>query len=123
MGYSSTASAHDVTQELVAEGFLAKGPTGRLLPGRSFEQGVIQVPVELLAVLPAGVATRVLHVPDDSMVDAGIWRGDYLVVMPDSEGIAGLYVLSKAKKLAIGDQTLAGWKVEGRLVAQFRSYR
>jgi len=124
--HSSTASAFEVTEALVVEGFLAKGPTGRLLPGKSFDPLTIQVPDEMLAILPAGVDTRTLRVQDDSMSDKGILSGDYLVLMPAEHAEKGAYVLSKGSKLAVADATqpiAAGWKLEGRLVAQFRSYQ
>lgn len=122
MGYASTSSAFAITEALVEEGFLSKSPGGRLLPGPMFKQPSVLVPPEMLAMLPPGYACKVLRVSDASMVDAGVLEGDALVVAPELPDASGHLVVSKAGVLAIVTAPPKGWTVEGRLVAQFRSY-
>lgn len=122
MGYTSPASAFDVTQALVAAQFLTKGPSGRLLPGALFERPMATVPEEMLAILPEGKTTRALRVPDDSLIDAGILAGDFLVVVEADSASAGHFVLTKGTKLTVREDLVEGWSVEGRLVGQFRGY-
>jgi SOS-response transcriptional repressor LexA len=122
MGYSSTGSAFEVTEALVKEGFLAKNASGRLLPGKTFQLPTVLVPPEMLAMLPPGTEFKVLRMPDASLADAGVLEGDCLVAAPALTVESGHLVLSKGKALTVSSEPLAGWKVEGYLVAQFRSY-
>jgi len=123
MGYSSPASAFELTEPLVAAGFLSKSPSGRLLPGPHFHAPKVLVPDEMLALLPVGVKPAVVRVPDDSMVDAGILEGDSLVVIPFEDDAHGLVVQKQKGRILVSEQPTEGWSVVGRLVAQFRSYR
>ncbi|KQY82315.1 LexA family transcriptional regulator [Pelomonas sp. Root1444] len=123
MGYSAPSSAFELTEPLVAAGFLAKSPSGRLLPGPKFQAPKALVPDEMLALLPAGVKPTVVRVTDDSMVDAGILEGDSLVVIPFEDDAHGLVVQKQRGRLLVSEQPTKGWSMVGRLVAQFRSYR
>jgi len=125
MGYSSTASAFEVTEALVEEGFLRKSASGRLLPGPTFEFSADgpDLPAELAALLPPGKVVRLLAVRDGSLQGDGILKGDFLVVVGDGTPGYELLVLSKGRKLRLATALDEGWTSEGRLVAQFRSYR
>jgi DNA-binding IclR family transcriptional regulator len=123
MGYSAPSSAFELTEPLVAAGFLAKSPSGRLLPGPKFHEPKVLVPDEMLALLPAGVKPTVVRVPDDSMVDAGILEGDSLVVVPYDADAPGLVVQKQKGRLLVSAEPTTGWTIVGHLVAQFRSYR
>ena len=123
MGYSAPSSAFELTEPLVAAGFLSKSPSGRLLPGPHFHVPKVLVPDEMLALLPVGVEPTVLRMPDDSMVDAGILEGDSLVVVPYDAEAPGLIVQKQKRRLLVSAEPTKSWTIVGHLVAQFRSYR
>lgn len=124
MGYSAVSSAHEVTTALVGEGFLNRSDRGgRLLPGPTFVPRALGMPPELEAALPLGEKLKVLQVPDDELRESGILRGDYLIVVVGATDSSEPLVLSKGGSLTLSQTAKAGWKSEGRLVVQFRSYR
>ena len=129
MGYASPSSAHDVTNALVDQGFLAKDERGgRLLPGALFRQRRQRspsIPPELLSTLPKGVELEVLRVPAGSLLATdGVLAGDYLVLAPaDRTDLAGTLLLVQGRRRILGSEPKAGWKVAATVVAQFRSYR
>jgi hypothetical protein len=124
MGYSSVSSAHDVAKALIKAGFLNRADRGgRLLPGPAFVPRALGMPPELESALPLGKELRVLQVPDDSLQSSSILRGDHLVMTSHKDAGLEPLVLSKGGSLQLSQAPKAGWKVEGRLVLQFRSYR
>lgn len=129
MGYASPSSAHDVTNALVEQGFLAKDARGgRLLPGAKFghkRRRTPSIPVELLDALPVGFEWHVLKVSEGSgLVGDGVLAGDYLIwAASDLAELAGSLLLGQGRRYAIAAEPVPGWKVRGVVVAQFRSYR
>jgi hypothetical protein len=129
MGYASPSSAHDVTNALVRQGYLAKDErAGRLLPGPLFDgsrKRIASIPAELLDALPKGVELNVLQVPrGSSLVTDGVLSGDYLVLAPtDRTDLSGTLLLTQGRKRVLGTKPAEGWKVAAVVVAQFRSYR
>lgn len=129
MGYASASSAHDVTNALVAQGFLTKdGRGGRLLPGPKFgaKRGrALNVPEELLEALPKGVALEVLRVPKRSSLAAGgVLAGDCLVLAPaDRTDLSGTLLLARRRQRVLAEAPSKGWGVAAVVVAQFRTYK
>ncbi len=129
MGYASPSSAHDVTNALVEQGFLAKDERAkRLLPGKTFRRTgppARSIPRELLDTLPKGVKLEVLRVPKGSpLVTDGVLAGDYLVLAPaDRTDLAATLMLVQGRRRVLNSQLTEGWKIAAVVVAQFRSYR
>lgn len=129
MGYASPSSAHDVTNSLVKQGFLAKdGRGGRLLPGSLFgpkRSRAPALPVELLEALPKGVDLTVVRVPKgSSLVGDGVLAGDCLVLAPaERTELSGTLLLARGRQRALSAGPVEGWKAAAVVVAQFRTYR
>lgn len=129
MGYASPSSAHDVTNALVEQGFLAKDERARrLLPGPKFSRKRHQpqpIPPELLATMPKDVELEVLRVPKGSpLVGDGVLPGDYLVLAPaERRDLAAELLLTQGRRRVLGTTVADGWRVAAVVVAQFRSYR
>lgn len=129
MGYASASSAHDVTNALVQQGFLAKAERGgRLLPGPMFASRrprAPAIPAELLQALPSGVELAVLRVPKGSSLAVdGVLQGDHLVLAPaDRTDLSSILLLSRGRQRVLSAGTVSGWKIAAVVVAQFRSYR
>lgn len=134
MGYQSTSSAHHTVMGLVKTGYLAQAERGgRLLPGPGFGQGAREavfapiepeIPEAILKTLPAGVNFWVLRVEDDTLAGEAIRAGDLLVLAPlEHIDLSDLLVHRRGSRIAISPVPKAGWKAQGVLVAQFRSYR
>lgn len=129
MGYASPSSAHDVTNALVKQGYLAKDErAGRLLPGPLFDgsrKRTSTIPAELLEALPKGVELNVLQVPKgSSLATEGVLAGDYLVLAPaDRSDLSGTLLLTQGRRRVLASAPAEGWKVAAVVVAQFRAYR
>jgi SOS-response transcriptional repressor LexA len=134
MGYHSTSSAHHTVMGLVKSGYLAQAERGgRLLPGPGFGRmardavsppTAPEIPEAILQTLPAGVSFRVLRVEDDSLASEAIRAGDLLVLAPlERTDLSDLLVLQRGSRIFISPSRKAGWKAQGVLIAQFRSYR
>jgi repressor LexA len=97
LGFKSKNAAYKVVMKLVDVGMLAKDRMGRLVPSQGFGE------VKMLGLIEAGIpspaeeevletttldewlvrdheATYMLRVKGDSMIDAGIFEGDYVLV-------------------------------------------
>jgi hypothetical protein len=129
MGYASPSSAHDVTNALVDQDFLAKDERGgRLLPGPKFgprRSRAPSIPAELLEALPKGVELEVMRVPKgSSLATDGVLVGDFLVLAPASRrDLSSILLLARGRQRVFAAATTEGWKVAAVVVAQFRAYR
>lgn len=134
MGYQSTSSAHHTVMGLVKVGYLAQEERGgRLLPGPGFgrmatdavsQSTAPAIPEAILQTLPAGVSFWVLRVEDDTLACEAIRAGDLLVLAPlERTDLNDLLVHQRGSRIALSPERKAGWKAQGVLVAQFRSYR
>lgn len=127
MGYSSVSSAHKVALNLVRGGFLAKDDTGHLRPGPAFVGRTLTasgIPLELCDVLPPGVKLSVVRAHGDFDPVHGIRHGDYLILAPaDRADLGTLFLASRGSRQRLVESSVtSGWRTEGVLVAQFRSY-
>lgn len=129
MGYASPSSAHDVTNALVDQGFLAKDERARrLLPGPKFSRkkpAGSSIPAELLDTLPKGVELQVLQVKKGSpLVQDGVLAGDFLVLAPpDRMDLSKMLLLKRGARHILAAEPQEGWEPTAVVVAQFRSYR
>jgi SOS-response transcriptional repressor LexA len=135
MGYRSTSSAHNTIQHLVFSGFLGQTERGgRLVPGPLFRASGPQLPladpapelVEAIRELAGDCPVQRVPVADDSLSADGILPGDVLVVTPEVQRGAGLFLLMSAKgrlRLTSKPSAPRGWSLTGAVLAQYRVYR
>jgi hypothetical protein len=125
LGFASTSSAHYVVQKLREEGFLAANEHGKLTPGPQFFKapGRPAIPAALISALPAGHELRVMRVDENWKGDDSVWAGDLLVLAPvDQVELSNLLVLRRGSTFLLANEPRPGWRVEGVVVGQYRSY-
>ena len=114
-GFRSKNAVYKLVQRMVAQDWLEKDATGKLLPGRSFSE------LPILGTVTAGFpspaeeeladtmsldeflitnkeATYILKVNGESMIDAGILSGDMLLVERGAEPRDGDIVIAQVDR-------------------------
>ena len=113
LGFASKGASFKLAQRLAEQGFLRKGPGGRLVPTERFigiplaadsvragppqaASGTVEAELVTLDayLIDAPSSTILVRVKGDSMIDAGILDGDLAVVNRGLEAIAGDIVVA-----------------------------